>query len=43
MEGDGDDNVAGDEVPSAPSDMMSVTSRKLFRVRKRQDWNNISY
>lgn len=30
MEGDGDDNVAGDKVPSTPSDMMSVTSRKLL-------------
>lgn len=54
MGGDGDDNVAGDWVPSAPSDM-SVTSRKSLRsggayslvtgqpMRKRQHWNNISY
>lgn len=30
MQGDGDHNIAGDRMPSAPSEMMSVTSRKLL-------------
>lgn len=42
MEGDGDDNVAGDKVPSAPSDMMSVTTFSYWAAIEEEaalEWN----